>query len=135
MYMPDAEAPDQPASAVRPDLRVVAQRRTPRRAMPKGWIATIATLVVAVLVMYVHTVVEEARLNRVKRDIDLLREEVVRDRMVYENLRNPAHIDRKAMGLGMKQPNDVVYITKPVQVKPSAGNRIPLPQAVTHEGF
>lgn len=135
MYMPEDVAPAQPASAVRPDLRVVAQRRTARRAMPKTWIATIATLVVAVLVMYVHTVVQEARLNRMKQDIDLLREKVVKARMHYEAVRNPALIDRKAIGLGMKQPNEVVYLMKPVTVKPSAGNRIPLPQAVTHEGF
>ena len=135
MYMPETEAPAPPTTAVRPDLRVVSQRRMPRRAMPKAWMATIATLVVAVLVLYVHTVIQEAHLNRVKRDIDTLRESVVKDRMVFESVRNPALIDRKAVGIGMKQPNEVVYLLKPVKVKPSAGNRIPLPQAVTHEGF
>ena len=105
MYMPETEAPAPPTTAVRPDLRVVSQRRMPRRAMPKAWMATIATLVVAVLVLYVHTVIQEAHLNRVKRDIDMLRESVVKDRMVFESVRNPALIDRKAVGIGMKQPN------------------------------
>jgi hypothetical protein len=137
MYQPE-NAPAEPVSTpMRPDLRVVAQRRTSRRQMmPKSWMITIAGLVVAVLVMYVHTVVQEENLKRVKKDIDALREAVVRDRMVYETARNPALIDTKARTkLNMAPPKEVVFLPKPVNVKPSAGNRIPLPQAVTHEGF
>jgi len=138
MYMPEAEIEvDTPLPNVagRPDLRVVAARRTPRRAIPRSWLATVGLLGVAVLVMYVHTVVQEANLNRMKKEIDELRELTVHDRMVLERSRNPQVIDRKAQGLGMKMPQEVVYLNKPLNVKPSAPNAIPLPQTVTHEGF
>ena len=97
--------------------------------------ATIGLLGLAVLVMYVHTVVQEARLNREKKEIDALREATVQARMMLEKARNPQVIDRKAQGLGMKMPQEVVYLNKPLNVKPSATNAIPLPQTVTHEGF
>lgn len=136
MYMPESEADPQPQpAAVRPDLRVVSGRRMPRRAIPRSWMAAIGALGLAVLVMYVHTVVQEANLRRLKKEIDVLRDATVHDRMVLEQSRNPQVIDRKAQGLGMKMPQEVVYLNKPLNVKPSTANAIPLPQTVTHEGF
>lgn len=137
MYLPDAEAISEHRTAsVRPDLRVVAARRTARRKFPRAWIATICCLTVAVLVMYVHTVVQEARLNRLKIEIDVMREATVRDRMQFEMVRNPKVIDDKARAaLNMAPPKEVVFLAKPFDVKPAATTNIPLPQAVTHEGF
>ena len=134
MYAPDAEAAPA-ASPARPDLRVVAARRTPRRAIPRSWVATVVGLLVAVLCTYVHTVMQEADLNRKKTEIDALRDLTIKPRMQLEQARHPALIDRKAQGLGMQPPGVVVFLNKPLQVKPTPKNRIPLPLAVTHEGF
>ncbi|MEB3329029.1 MAG: hypothetical protein VKQ33_07335 [Candidatus Sericytochromatia bacterium] len=114
---------------------VGAGRRGARRGFPRTWTLTLSGLGVLLLTLYVHTVLQEHHLNALKKEIDGLREQTIRDRMQLEAVRNPQVIDSKAVKLGMKQPAEVVYVNKPLASKRRVVNAIPLRQTVTHEGF
>lgn len=94
-----------------------------------------AFMLFSVLVMYVHTVIQEANLNRMKKDIDALREVTLKDRMRLEMARNPQVIDKKAILIGMKQPQEVVYFKKPLNLLSSRAGAIPPRRPVVQEGY
>lgn len=92
-------------------------------------------MLIAVLAMYVHTVVQEAHLNRMKTDIDSLREMTLKDRMQLEMVRNPQVIDRKAILIGMKQPQEVVYVKKPLTLRAPGSDVLPPRRPIVQEGY
>lgn len=94
-----------------------------------------AFMLAAVLVMYVHTVIQEAQLNRMKKEIDSLREMTLKDRMQLEMVRNPQVIDQKAILIGMKQPQEVVYVKKPLTARTPVSNALPPRRPVIQEGY
>ncbi|MEB3198738.1 MAG: hypothetical protein VKP62_16190 [Candidatus Sericytochromatia bacterium] len=110
-------------------------RRARRQGFPRVWMMAISGLLLAILVMYVHTVIQEARLNRVKQEIDHLREMTIKDRMQLEMVRNPQVIDRKAGWLGMRQPEEVVYIKRPLLVQRHPARDLPPRRPLIREGF
>jgi hypothetical protein len=110
-------------------------RRSGKSRFPRSWWMVMTGMFAAVLVMYVHTVMQEANLNRMKKDIDALREMTIKDRMHLEMVRNPQVIDQKAVLIGMKQPQEVVYVKKPLVIKPPATNPLPPRRPVIQEGY
>jgi hypothetical protein len=126
----DTQPAPHPAEAL-----TVTARRFPRRGFPRAWTLILSAMGFLLLTLYVHTVLQEHHLNALKKEIDSLREQTVRDRMQLEAVRNPQVIDSKAVKLGMKQPAEVVYVNKPLSGTRRVVNAIPLRQTVTHEGF
>ncbi|MEB3284181.1 MAG: hypothetical protein VKN33_02720 [Candidatus Sericytochromatia bacterium] len=111
------------------------ERRSSRTRFPRSWWMLMAFMLFSVLVMYVHTVIQEANLNRMKKDIDALREVTLKDRMRLEMARNPQVIDKKAILIGMKQPQEVVYFKKPLNLLSSRAGAIPPRRPVVQEGY
>ncbi|MEB3222087.1 MAG: hypothetical protein VKS61_08435 [Candidatus Sericytochromatia bacterium] len=131
-----APAPNEAvAAAALPEPWPSPARRVGRRVFPRAWTLTLSALGILLLTLYIHTVLQEHHLNALKKEIDNLREQTVRDRMQLEAVRNPQVIDRKAVSLGMKQPAEVVYVNKPLTGARRVVNTIPLRQTATHEGF
>lgn len=113
-----------------------ARRGAPRRMVPRSWWLTMGGLMVATLVLYVHTVNQEFRLTHMKDDLRHMNEELTELRSEKARLQNPSNIDDVARKtLAMQPPQDVVFMTPPKVAKQGAPNRIPLPPAVIHEGF
>lgn len=112
-----------------------SRRRIDRSRFPRSWWMVMGGMVAAVLVMYVHTVIQEAHLNRMKKDIDALREMSIKDRMHLEMVRNPQVIDKKAVLIGMRQPQEVVYVKKPLVVKPPVTGLLPPRRPLIQEGY
>jgi cell division protein FtsB len=118
--------------------QVISGRRLmPKRAVPKSWMLGVGFLVLAVLALYVHTVAQEAGLNKLQREIHKLREENVAKRSQLASIQNPRKIDDLARNdLGMQEPKEVVFLNQPVSsMQAPKANLIPPPPAVIHEGF
>ena len=111
-------------------------RRAPRRAVPKSWLVGLGALFVSVVVLYVHTVGQEAALNRTQQEIKQLKAQSTEMRRELASLQNPSRVESVATrSLAMEAPAEVVYMKPPTQVAAPAVNRIPPPPAVIHEGF
>jgi cell division protein FtsB len=138
MYVSDAAQPA-PEAAAQPtgQWRVLnGVRRAPRRVIPRTWWAAVLSLLVAVLVLYVHTVSQEFRLSKMKDDVRKMKEQLTELRSEKAKVENPRNIDDLARKhLAMQAPADVVFIAPPKMNKPAPANRIPMPPAVIHEGF
>lgn len=90
----------------------------------------------AVLALYVHTVNQEFHLTHMKDDLRHMNEQLTELRSQKARLENPENIDDLARkNLAMQSPQDVVFMTPPTLPKHETTNRIPMPQAVIHEGF
>lgn len=133
MQMPQAAvtAPQQPA------WRVLSAPRAPKRQVPRSWAIGLGALLVATLALYVHTVAQEAHLDRLQTELRHLHDENVAKRSELASIQNPARIAQQATtALGMQEPKQVVFLNKPVdQLQAAPNNVIPPPPAVVHEGF
>lgn len=133
MYAPNAavEAEHKPSWQV-----ISGLRRAPRRAVPRSWYLGLAALVLANLVLYVHTVTTEVQLNREQAELRQLKEQNTARRAYVAQIQNPRRIESVATRqLAMQEPKEVVYLTQPVKVSAPKVNVIPAPPAVVHEGF
>ncbi|MDB5096917.1 MAG: hypothetical protein JWM80_1338 [Cyanobacteria bacterium RYN_339] len=138
MYVSDAAQPA-PEAAAQPtgQWRVLSGvRRAPRRVIPRAWWAVVLSLLVAALVLYVHTVSQEFRLSKMKDDLRHMKEQLTELRSEKAKVENPRNIDDLARKhLAMQAPADVVFIAPPKLNKLAPANRIPMAPAVIHEGF
>lgn len=134
MYVPEpVEAPEpQPTWQVLPGVR-----RVVRRQVPKSWMFGIGALTLAVGVLYVHTVAQEAHVQAQQREIRELKEANTAKRSMLAAMQSPQRIENVATRqLAMQEPKEVVFLNKPVEsIKATPVNRIPPPPAVIHEGF
>jgi cell division protein FtsB len=111
-------------------------RRAPRRAAPRAWTMGLAALILGVLVLYVHTVGQEATLNHTQKEIKQLKETNTQLRSQLAGLENPGRVENVAVQkLAMEAPREVVYMPAANKVAAPRVNRIPPPPAVIHEGF
>lgn len=111
-------------------------RRAPRRAVPRAWTLGLAALILGNLVLYVHTVGQEAALNRDQQMLKQMMEENTEARAHLANLENPNRVETEATNkMGMEAPREVVYMPAASTVAAPQVNRIPPPPAVIHEGF
>lgn len=133
MYAPHAAVEAEP----KPHWQVISGlRRAPRRAVPRAWYIVLAALVLANLVLYVHTVTTEVQLNRTQAELRQLKERNTAMRAYQAQIQNPRRIEQVATRkLAMQEPKEVVYLTQPVKVGAPKVNVIPAPPAVVHEGF
>lgn len=134
MYVPNAAL--EPETA-KPSWQVIpGLRRAPRRAVPRAWYMGLAALVLANLVLYVHTVTTEVNLNLAQTELRKLKERNTAMRAQQASMQNPSRIEKVAIGtLAMQEPKEVVYLTQPVKVSAPRVNVIPAPPAIIHEGF
>ena len=111
-------------------------RRAPRRAVPKSWLVGLVALFLSVVVLYVHTVGQEAALNRTQQEIKQLKAQSTEMRRELASLQNPSRVENVATrSLAMEAPQEVVYMKPPTLVAAHAVHRIPPPPALVHEGF
>ena len=137
------EPSERPASSAQPTDAPAGQwkvlngvRRAPRRVTPPTWFIGVAGMLLAVLVLYVHTVNQEFRLTRLKGDLRHMNEEITELRSEKARLQNPRAIDDLARRqLAMQPPADVVFMAPPRLTAKHGHNRIPPAPAVVHEGF
>ncbi|HEY9723191.1 MAG TPA: hypothetical protein V6D47_14370, partial [Oscillatoriaceae cyanobacterium] len=124
-------APSQPA------WRVLTAPRAPKRRVPRSWAIALGALLLSTLALYVHTVAQEAHLERLQVDLRRLHDENIARRSELASIQNPARIAQQATtALGMQEPKEVVFLNKPVsELKAAPDNVIPPPPAVVHEGF
>jgi hypothetical protein len=111
-------------------------RRAPRRAVPRAWTIGLAALILGNLVLYVHTVGQEAALNRDQQMLKQMMEENTEARSHLASLESPTRVENEAVQkLAMEAPREVVYMPPANKVAAPQVNRIPPPPAVIHEGF
>jgi hypothetical protein len=111
-------------------------RRAPRRAVPRAWTFGLAALLLGTLALYVHTVGQEAALNREQQLIRQMKEDNTHLRATLSGLESPLRIGNMATrNLAMEEPREVVYMPAAGKVAAPQVNRIPPPPAVIHEGF
>lgn len=111
-------------------------RRAPRRAVPRAWLVGLAALFLGVVVLYVHTVGQEAALNATQKEIRMLKAQSTEMRREVAHLQNPQRVETEATRkLAMEAPAEVVYMKEPAKLSAPAVNQIPPPPAVIHEGF
>lgn len=133
MYLPEAPAV---AAEQRAWQVLHGPRRAPRRAVPRSWWVGLAALVLSVLVLYVHTVSQEAHLQSEKRAIAELKEANLDKRTQLAGLQNPRRIETVATRhLAMKEPKEVVFLPQTSSAKAPRINQIPPPPVIVHEGF
>ena len=144
MYQPSNGMPAPVTAATSPSVarpnpqwRIIqGARRVPRRVIPTAWWVGVLALLLAVLVLYVHTVNQEFRLTRMKDDLRQMNQDITQLRWEKARIENPRNIDDLARkDLAMQAPKDVVFMTPPKVAQATKVNRIPLPPAVVHEGF
>jgi hypothetical protein len=116
---------------------LTGKRLKPKPAIPRAWWATIGLLLFAVLLLYVHTVVVEANLDRQERSVKHMQDQLAILRAQRAAAQSPAGVEDKALNqLAMQEPKEVLYMVQSTQMPQAiALNILPPPQAVIHQGF
>lgn len=120
----------------RAEWRVIVGAEKGPGPIPTSWFVSGAILFVGAGLLYLHSVKREDALLRTRSEIVAIKQSIAEKRSILARLQSPPRVEAAAVkSLGLKAPDEVVFMAPPPPVRVKAQNRIPLPAALPHEGF
>lgn len=120
----------------RAEWRVIVGADRGPGPVPASWYLAGLSLFALAGLLYLHSVKREDALLRTRSDIVAIKQGIAEKRSELARLQSPPRVEAAAVNsLGLKAPEEVVFMAPPPPVKVKAQDRIPLPAALPHEGF